>query len=120
LLPAHRTSIGRALLAELPPSVLRTLYPRGVDGVIRNAKVTLVELEQQLRLVRRHGYARNDRESHANITAFGVALRDAFDRPVAAISVAVPPQRLEESAVPHLVTQLRTAAKAVHDDLMAA
>jgi DNA-binding IclR family transcriptional regulator len=32
LLPAHVTSGGKALLAELPPERLRALYPHGLPG----------------------------------------------------------------------------------------
>lgn len=117
LLPAHRTAIGRALLAELPSPALRSLYPRGLTGDARDARATLLELERQVRTVRKMGYARNDQESDASVTALGIPLRDGSGRSVAALAVAVPAARFDRTSVPDLVAELRLTADRVQQEL---
>ena len=117
LLPAHRTAIGRALLAELPPPTLRALYPRGVTGDAREARSTLLDLERQVRAVREAGYSRNEGESDAGVNAFGMCLRDGSGRSVAAMAVAIPTTRFDRAMIPDLVTRIGDTVRACGKDL---
>ncbi|GLW11105.1 transcriptional regulator [Microtetraspora sp. NBRC 13810] len=111
LLPAHATSGGKALLAELPDEELRALYPRGVSTGAA-AIGDLAALRRELDGVRRRGYAVNSEESERGVRAVGVCVRDAAGRAVAAAAVAVPgvrwpKRRLAELAAPLLVSAAR-------------
>jgi DNA-binding IclR family transcriptional regulator len=108
LLPADRTAIGRVLLATLPPATIRALYPRGVTGDARDAKASLLALERQINRVRRMGYARNDGESDAGISAVAMCLKDHSGRPVAGVAIALPRPRFDRKQVPYLVDKLKT------------
>jgi DNA-binding IclR family transcriptional regulator len=114
LLPAHATSGGKALLAELPDDELRALYPRGVlPGA--SAVGDLATLRRELVGVRRRGYAVNSEESERGVRAVGACVRDGAGRPVAAAAVAVPSarwpkRRLTELAAPLLDTAARITA----------
>ena len=113
LLPAHKTAIGVALLAELPMGSLRAIYPRGLTGDAREAKQTLQILERKIRSTRRHGYASNTGESDAGISAIGMCLRDPDGRAFAGIAVAIPTPRYDQHSVPDLVMALTEAAEAI-------
>ncbi|MYW05493.1 helix-turn-helix domain-containing protein [Streptomyces sp. SID3343] len=116
LLPAHCTSGGKALLAELPAAELRALYPRGLPIGVGPAITDLPAFRRQLTTIRRRGYAVNFEESERGITAVGVTLHDPADRPVGAIAVVVPTARCPRPRVPELADALRqTAQRAARD-----
>jgi len=117
LLPAHKTAIGVALLAELPLSSLRSIYPRGLTGDSREAKQTLQTLERKIRAVRRTGYASNVGESDAGISAVGMCLRDPYDRAFAGIAIAMPTPRFDKHSVHDLVGALSATVEAVKQDM---
>jgi len=122
LYPAHRTGSGRALLAELTPEALAALYPRGLTGTERDRRSvqsSLLELDRTLRVVRRAGYAVNDRSSASPVASFGMSLQDATGRAIAALTLAVEARRFKEPSVPGLVERMRRTADAVHADLVA-
>lgn len=119
LLPAHTTAIGVALLAELPLTSIRSIYPRGLTGDAREAKQTLQTLERKIRAVRRTGYATNVGESDVGICAVGICLRDPFDRAFAGIAVAVPTPRFDQQSTGRLVEALNATALAVKEEMAA-
>jgi DNA-binding IclR family transcriptional regulator len=115
LLPAHRTSGGKALLAELSREELRALYPRDLPGDPATARATL---ERQLATIRRRGYATNLGESERGIAAVGACVRDASRRAVAALAVAMPSARCPRARLPDLAAAVidvaTTASRTLH------
>ncbi|MDQ3577218.1 MAG: IclR family transcriptional regulator [Actinomycetota bacterium] len=98
--PAHTTSGGKALLAELPPERLAELYPdkRLAAGTQRSLK-TMDDLTRELRLVRKRGYGSNRGESEPDVAAVAVTVKGSLSRP-AAIAVSAPLSRLSEKQEP--------------------
>jgi DNA-binding IclR family transcriptional regulator len=92
--PAHCTSVGKAMLAASSPDV-RKAYTKGRRlGALTSASITtLAGLNAQLADVPRRGYAVNVEESEEGLGSVGVAILDPSGRPVGAISVAAPLQR---------------------------
>jgi IclR family transcriptional regulator, acetate operon repressor len=112
LMPAHVTSSGRALLAELPVEELRNRYGSDpLPATTEQAFNTLAELEQALDEVRANGYSTSFGESEPDISAVGVAVHDRLGRAVAAISVSAPIDRLN----PQRAEQIARAAKHTAD-----
>ncbi|MFC7644981.1 IclR family transcriptional regulator C-terminal domain-containing protein [Streptosporangium lutulentum] len=109
LLPAHATSGGKALLAELPEEELRALYPRGVSTEV-SAIGDLAALRRELDGVRRRGYAVNSEESERGVRAVGVCVRDGAGRAVAAAAIAVPSVRWPKRRLAELAAPLAAAA----------
>lgn len=95
--PAHTTSGGKALLAELPPERLAELYPGGtlVPGTQRSLH-SMADLKRELRLVRKRGYGSNRGESEPDVAAVAVTIKSSLSRPAAAIAVSAPLSRLTE------------------------
>ncbi|NJC84125.1 IclR family transcriptional regulator domain-containing protein [Planosporangium mesophilum] len=108
-LPAYPTSMGRVLLAALPPeqlqayldgSELRKLTPHTID----DADALRVELDQ----VRQQGYAVVDGEREEGVRSAAAPVRDASGAVIAAINVSANAARvslrsLREEVVPHVV-----------------
>jgi len=108
VLPAHRASGGRAVLAGRTPAQLRDLYDRPGSPV-----TDLPALLRDLRRVRRQGFAVNDGATEPGITAIGSAVPDA---PPAAVPDAQP--AAVPDALPAAVSDALPAA--VSDALPAA
>jgi DNA-binding IclR family transcriptional regulator len=115
VLPAHSTSGGKALLAEMPPDDVTALYPEGLPEWPNSSIADLAALRDRLATVRRKGFATNYGESEPGITAVGVCVRDSGGIPVAAITVAAPDVRWRRSAIPRLASALHLTA----DDITA-
>jgi DNA-binding IclR family transcriptional regulator len=111
LLPAHCTSGGKALLAELSAAQLTALYPRELPGAPGGVPVQLNALRRQLAGIRRRGYATNFEESDRGIVAAGACVRDSAGRAVAALAVAAPSARCPRSRVPALAAAGVAAAE---------
>jgi DNA-binding IclR family transcriptional regulator len=110
LLPAHCTSAGKVLLAELTSARLRELYPQGrLATQTSHSLASLRSLEAALADVREQGFATNHEESEEGVGSVAMALFDQANRPVAAIAVAVPVSRLSPRVRTHVVRALREA-----------
>ena len=88
-LPAHLTASGRAILAGLPPSQVRALFPSRDAFVSRNGRgpATLPALRTTLTQTRTRGYAVEHDEVSEGFASIAVAVRDHNDYPIAAVAV---------------------------------
>ena len=95
-LPASCTGLGKALLSCLPTERLHALYPDGVLPTLTPSSITtLAELMPQLERARATGVAFEREESTPGLACAATVIRDVADRPVAAVSVAVPLHRYD-------------------------
>lgn len=115
--PAHLTTAGVLLLAELPVEEVEALYAteRYADRV--HDLPNLAALRHDLAQVRRNGFALNQGRSERGVVAIGVLVRGAAGEPVACTSVAMPSVRFEKDQLPTLVGTLRATARALERDL---
>ncbi|NLB47282.1 MAG: IclR family transcriptional regulator [Microbacteriaceae bacterium] len=108
-LPAHVTAAGRCMLAAMNDEELSLLYPpdkrlSGGSGFIR----TTAQLTQDLIAIREQGYAINDAQSEPGLMAVSQAVIDRNGRPLGAISVSGPTDRVTPQ-VAELAEELRQA-----------
>jgi IclR family pca regulon transcriptional regulator len=94
-LPAFCTSMGRVLLAYLPPEDLelclaRIEYTSHTERTVRNAD----KLRQILRLVRRNGYSIVDQELELGLRSMAVPIQNPAGKVVAALNVGAHAQRV--------------------------
>jgi DNA-binding IclR family transcriptional regulator len=117
LLPAHTTSGGKVLLAQLPDPELLALYPDGHvrmrDGSLRD----LAMLRRELATVRRYGYALNLEASERGVNAVGVPLTSPTGRVVAAVVLASPALRSSRRELISLVPRVQATAAAIAKNL---
>jgi IclR family acetate operon transcriptional repressor len=110
----HTTSIGKAILAELPDAEARALLRR--TGLARHTSATVVDedvLLGQLREIRRLGYAVDDEENETGVRCVGAVVRDHLGTPVGAISVSYLAGDPEQPPVPELGRLVTGTAAAV-------
>jgi IclR family acetate operon transcriptional repressor len=82
-------------------------------------EVASATLERELARVRRPGFAVNDQETEAGLTAVRVAVPPAGGLSGAALSVAAPTVRYSADRLPGWATRLTEAAAAIARDLSA-
>jgi DNA-binding IclR family transcriptional regulator len=93
-MPAHCTSVGKAMLASLGPDALRAYYPgQRLPAITENSITSRRELKRQLDEIRVRGYATNAAEGEDGFNSVAVAILDPYGQPVGAISVGAPRQR---------------------------
>ena len=109
-LPAHLSSGGKAVLATLDDAQLAAVLDPLAEGV--SATVA-----RELRTIRRRGFAVNDQETEAGLTAVGVAVPAAGGFTGAALSLAAPTARCSPDRLPVWGAALRRAAEAVAAEL---
>jgi DNA-binding IclR family transcriptional regulator len=118
VLPAWKTSGGKALLAELPDvqltALLRGAAGRPPEGMTAAERRSLVN---ELRLVRDQGYAENIQESESGVCAIGLCLRDKTGDPVAALSVSAPSVRYTPGRSRMFLSELRTTVAKAQADI---
>ena len=118
VLPAWKTSGGKALLAELTDAQLTALLrgangrpPEGMTAAERRSLVV------ELRLVRDQGYAENIEQSESGVCAIGLCVRDMAGDPVAALSVSAPSVRYTPDRSRMFLKELRTTVTKAQADI---
>src|SRR5689334_4072953 len=112
-LPAHLTASGRAILAALPPSQVRALYPDRAAFVDRHGRgpSSLSALRAVLAETRQRGHALEEGEVTPGMASVGAAVLDHNAVPLAGIAVTYPMDA--EPEVARLVEQVTATASAV-------
>jgi DNA-binding IclR family transcriptional regulator len=102
----HCTANGKVLLAFSPIPVL----PRQLESFTPRTIRRVGELEQEIALVRRAGYATNVGELEEGLHAVAAPVLDSAQRCHAALSVSGPSYRMSEKALAALGERCRRAA----------
>lgn len=118
---AHATATGKAILAWLPePELLRLVKVKGLRSFTPNTIVELPKLMDELRLVRRHGYAMDREEFQIGVCCVGAPIRTASGTVLGSISVSSPVYRANEKTIETLRNQVIEAAHLLSADLATA
>ncbi|GDY33023.1 IclR family transcriptional regulator [Gandjariella thermophila] len=113
-LPAHATSLGKALLAERDPEEVDALLPERLDPLTPNTVTDRAALHDQLTRFRAQGYAHEREENTPGLGCFAVAL--PYRTPVIdALSCSVPVARLDGEHERQIVAALLDAARTITD-----
>lgn len=114
--PAHRTSGGLLLLAELSVEDLGEAYEIRYDAEVAD-QPDLTRLRSELTRIRKQGFVVNQGRSERGVVAVGVPVRDADGKAVAGLSVSIPSVRYDRQRLPSLVATLRMAVAGIEADL---
>jgi IclR family transcriptional regulator, acetate operon repressor len=107
-LPAHTTSLGKALLAERTDEEVRAILPETLASLTPNTLVDYEVLAADLAETRRRGCSVDREENEIGLRCFGAALR--YRHPARdAISCSVPIARLTPGREEQIVTALLAA-----------
>ena len=119
VLPARLSSGGKALLAELQPDRLESLY-QGSTAALVGEVMPADEFRRfaaDLVLIKRQGYALNNQQTEDSVVACGVVVHERGGGPAGAISVSMPAGRYVPMRLPDLVRALRLAAAGMERDI---
>ncbi len=128
ILPAHLTSGGKALLAELERDQLERLYrpsDRAEDESVpdpedvRLSQSAWADLLGELESIRACGYSLNIEGTETGVSAVGRCVHGADGDALAAVTIAVPSPRFDNQRVPGLVRELTAMIARAQDDLRA-
>jgi IclR family pca regulon transcriptional regulator len=120
-LPAYATSMGRVLLAGLPPEALDERLERMELEPLTPTTVSSVKaLRERIDEVRSAGWAVVDQELEQGVRSAAVPIRDAAKTVVAALNVSVHATRMTMQALRRgVVPRLLRTAEAIEVDLRA-
>ncbi len=95
-MPAHSTSLGKALLATLSDSELDELYGdvHTLKAVNPHTITDKQRLKKHLQKVREEGIAYEFEENESGVVCVGTIVRDFTTRPIAAMNISMPAQHL--------------------------
>lgn len=112
--PIHCTSTGKLFLAELDDAELvRVIGRRPLRRFTPSTITNPAGLIEEVKMVRRRGWAATDSEYAAGVVGCAVPIRGRDNVMIASLAVAVPAARTTASAVHRFVPALREAAKAM-------
>jgi DNA-binding IclR family transcriptional regulator len=110
--PAYAVATGKALLAHQPDGyiarcadALQTHTPRTI--------ATMPALEEEMRKIRRQGYAANRGEWRATVGGVAVAIFNSLEQPVAALGISGPLERLSAGRMKELAPAVADCAREV-------
>ncbi|MFF4833231.1 IclR family transcriptional regulator [Streptomyces sp. NPDC001315] len=115
--PAHRTTAGLLLLAELTEDELEQVYAAERYRDRPDDRPDLAALRTELARVRRSGFAVNQDRSERGLVAVGVPVHGADGAALAGVSVSMPGARYDPGRLQSLVATLNAAARAVEAEL---
>jgi DNA-binding IclR family transcriptional regulator len=102
--PLHLTSTGKLFLSVEEPKAIRSYATRtGLAGHNRNSITDLQKLEQELTLVRQHGYARDNEELELGVRCMAAGIMDDSGKLIAGLSISAPADRLLEDWLEPLI-----------------
>lgn len=116
--PAHCTSAGKAILAELPEPEFLALYPTEELSVRTDESLsTRTQLAAALAEVRRRGYAVAFTESDTEIAGIGVCIRQSSDQIPAGIAISAPASRMTDEELERCGREAMKTARLIAETL---
>lgn len=115
---AHATATGKAILAWLPEqAAVKALAETGMEQFTPRTITSISDLMEELRHVRRNGYAVDDEELRKGVICYGAALRDEKGAVVASVSASLPASLGDDEFRDHVRASVVQAARRMSDRL---
>ena len=117
-LPAHCSSVGKALIAYLPDEAIASIAARrGLPRFTPHTITTHDELRRELVRVRELGYAVDREEIEEGLACIGAPVRDHTGEVVAGVSIAGPSSRLRPDTIEQRARQVVGVARQMSEAL---
>lgn len=111
-LPAHITALGKCLLSAIPDDEIDKLYKKYMFiKATANSIDNLQDLKRELEMVRKQGFATDNRETNIDVDCVGAPIINDRDQVVAAISIALPHLRMKSDHKDKLIKLIKENAK---------
>ena len=113
---AHATATGKAILAWLPEAeIARVIGATGLQRFTDRTISTIAELMEELRLVRRNGFAVDNEEFQPGVVCVGAAIRDHAGAVIGSISCSMPRMRAEGDHEARVKAAVKACAAAISE-----
>jgi len=106
----HATAAGKVFLAEMTSTELDALIAPGLTAHTSATITDAAELQEQLALVRKLGYATTYEEYEVGLTALAMPIRTLGGGVIAALTISGPSFRANERTLPQFLAPLEAAA----------
>lgn len=116
---SHATAIGKAILAWLPETeIARVVADYGMTCFTPRTIVSLGDLVESLRQIRRHGFALDDEEFRAGLTGVACALRGPSGVVVGSVGLLIESSGVPEAEIRALQLRLAQGARKISASLL--
>lgn len=113
---AHATATGKAILAWLPETeIARVIAEKGLTRFTDRTITGIADLMEDLRHVRRNGYATDDEEFQADVVCIGSAIRDHAGAVIGSISCSLPKARAVGEHLASVIDAVRQSTTVVSE-----
>jgi len=112
-LPMHCTALGKAILAFSDYRDLHAIVTKPLITRTPNSITSIEALENELELIRSRGYAIDNEENEIGIRCVGAPIFDYTNKPIGAISVSAPSDRMDQERCNTLGPLVHLAAQKV-------
>lgn len=116
-LPAHAAAGAKAVLAYLPLESWPATFPNGLARLTRRTVTDPSLFREQLAAIRQRGFSVDDEEIDEGITAIAAPVFNHEGKPVAAVAVVGPSERIGVSADSEIVRRLKQTTEDISADL---
>ncbi len=114
----HATSLGKALLAAMPPAEAELLLANvALNSCTPNTMTTREALLRDLQAIRASGYSIDDEEAVEGLRCVGAAIRDHDGNPLYALSISGPKSRMSYARMQEIGHALVESAAALSQQL---
>lgn len=114
----YSTSVGKAIMAYLSDEEIRKIWDSiKIEAFTEYTITDFKEFMKEINEIRKAGYAMDREENELGVRCLGSAILDYTKRPVAAMSVSGPVQRMTEEKVSDIVTSILEMKKLVSKEL---
>ncbi len=112
--PMYCTGLGKAILSCLPIEEVKEIWNSTEIKPFTEKTITNInELEEELSLIRKRGYAIDDEEHEAGLRCIATPIKDFSNNPIAAISVSSTVSRLNNPRIQELSLKLINVANKI-------
>lgn len=109
--PAYCTGLGKVLLAGLSESeIANYIKTKELKRFTSNTITNGEDLKRQLEIIRKQGYGLDNEEIEAGLRCIAAPVRNHQGRVVAAISISIPANRLQEEQIPAIIEDAMATA----------
>ena len=117
--PAHCTSTGKIMLADLSDQNLNRLYgeTERLDKMTENSIGSFEELMEAIRVVRKNGLAFDLEETLIGVNCIAAPIRNSKKEVVAAISISGPKERVTKAKMPSFASLILEASAEISKEL---
>ncbi|WP_226013325.1 IclR family transcriptional regulator [Halomicrobium salinisoli] len=99
-MPMHSTSLGKAILAELPRERVDEIVERhGMEARTENTLTDVAALHENLAEIERRGYSIDDEENIPGVRCIGIAVTVPEAGVLGALSISGPSQRMTDDRI---------------------